>query len=255
MTDKSTQTTDDLLLSIFQDLNERPDFPVSDIRQKVAIISTPRCGSTFFCDVLHRTGLVGDPKEWINLRYLQAYAKLFGNNNIDIGRYLDFIFRKTTSPNGVFAINFHVSQHTEMLKHKFDVFSLGFDRIYYLYRRNKAEQAYSLAKAQLTDQWSADVKPLGDASATIDKTSIINSLLHISGSEDYYLANLHSKVGREFAYEDFSRLDQTPAFDEILTDLNIEDYEASWTSRMRQQRSKAENPQLVAFKKYLFPND
>ncbi len=82
-------TTDELLMDLFSDLDGRPDFPVKDIRKKVALVSTPRCGSSMFCDILKRTEKVGDPREWINPRYVEAYGKYFGLNNIDLGQYLE----------------------------------------------------------------------------------------------------------------------------------------------------------------------
>ena len=68
-------TTEERLIDIFSDIDKHPDFPIKEITKKVAIVSTPRCGSSMFCDVLRNTDRVGDPKEWINKRYLSAYSK------------------------------------------------------------------------------------------------------------------------------------------------------------------------------------
>ena len=123
-----SKTTDEKLLDLFSDLDKQHDFPVRELQKKVAIISTPRCGSSMFCDILRKTGVIGTPLEWVNMRYLGAYSKYFELNNIDMSQYLDFIYRKTTSPNGIFAINFHIEQYVEMLKHKFNIFDLNFDK-------------------------------------------------------------------------------------------------------------------------------
>ena len=90
-------TTEERLIDIFSDIDKHPDFPIKEITKKVAIVSTPRCGSSMFCDVLRNTDRVGDPKEWINKRYLSAYSRYFGINikDVDFSKYLDFIFRKT----------------------------------------------------------------------------------------------------------------------------------------------------------------
>ena len=38
-------TTDDRLVDVFRNLEERPDYLIKNIEKKIAIISTPRCGS------------------------------------------------------------------------------------------------------------------------------------------------------------------------------------------------------------------
>jgi len=90
----TTKTTDELLFDIFDKLKGKDDFPARSVRKRVAIISTPRCGSSMFCDVLRNTEYFGDPKEWINMRYVSAYAKLFDVKKIDINGYFDFLMQR-----------------------------------------------------------------------------------------------------------------------------------------------------------------
>lgn len=248
-------TTDELLMDLFSDLDRRPDFPVKDIRKKVALVSTPRCGSSMFCDILKRTEKVGDPREWINPRYVEAYGKYFGLNNIDLGQYLEFIFRKTASSNGIFVINFHVEQYKEVLELlKFDVFSLNFDKSYYLYRKEKIDQAYSLAKATITDQWSSRTNAAVEVQGGIGRARILQALIHISDSDEYYNKNMKSRIDREYFYEDFSSLDTTSAFTEVLTDLEITDFEPSWATSLEKQRSREDLSELTILKEYLIPS-
>ena len=248
-------TTEERLIDIFSDIDKHPDFPIKEITKKVAIVSTPRCGSSMFCDVLRNTDRVGDPKEWINKRYLSAYSRYFGINikDVDFSKYLDFIFRKTTTSNGIFSINFHIYQYAERLKYKFDAFSLNFYKAYYLYRKEKIDQAYSNAKAAITDQWSSDANNTNEIHGEIERSRILQELLYISNSDIYYIKNIRSHINREYFYEDFSSLETTSAFTEILSDLEITDFSSSWASSMKKQRTKDDLSEITKLKKYLSP--
>ena len=248
------RTTDERTMDVFSELDKRPDYPVTAIRQRVALISTPRCGSTMFCDILRNTGMVGHAEEWLNMRTLGAYSKYMGGDKINLGQYLDFILRKTTSSNGIFAINFHVSQHIDMMKNNFDIFKLGFDKIYYLYRKEKIDQAYSLAKAYLTDQWTTDTVGTREAPAQISRDRVIHSLLHIAQSEEYYSNNIKPVVTREYCYEDFSALDTTNAFTEVLDDLGLADIEPTWKTTLKKQSNHSDRSEVNDIKNYLFPS-
>lgn len=93
---------------LLRDLLQRADGPAP--LRKVAIISTPRSGSKYFCSALAATGRFGDPMEWAGPEWVHAHAKLTGASKIDPGAYLRFILARTTTPNGMFALNFHVHQ-------------------------------------------------------------------------------------------------------------------------------------------------
>jgi len=250
-----SKTTDEKLLDLFSDLDKQHDFPVRELQKKVAIISTPRCGSSMFCDILRKTGVIGTPLEWVNMRYLGAYSKYFELNNIDMSQYLDFIYRKTTSPNGIFAINFHIEQYVEMLKHKFNIFDLNFDKSYYLFRKEKINQAYSLAKASITDQWSFDTKSTNELKSKIGREKILQALIQISRSEDYYYdKNMKSFIDKEYFYEDFSSLDTTSTFSEILCELEIPPSKTHWTTSMKKQSKEEDWSELNTLKEYLSPS-
>lgn len=247
------QTTQEFLLDIFRDLRKRPDFPLEGIAKKVAFISTPRSGSTMFCDVLYRTGKCGHPMEWINTRYISAYAQLFQTQDIDITRYLEFVMRKTTSENGVFALNFHVEQHQEMLKHKVNIFDLGFDHCYYVYREQKLDQAYSLARASLTDQWTADTSGSRKIEGKIGRARILKALVHVAASEEFYEQQLRSRVTGEFAYEDFRDLGKTTAYASIFKDLGLNPESVAVSTDMKRQQRGQASEELAALKAYLDP--
>lgn len=245
--------TDERLRDLMRQLEARADFPLEKVHKKVAIISTPRSGSSMFCDILHNTELCGEPREWINMRYLDAYARVTGTKNIDITAYLHFIIRKTTSANGIFAINFHVEQHQAMLKHKVDIFDLGFDRCYYVYRRQKALQAYSLARASVTDQWSADTEPAREAEEELGFSRILGAMTHLAQSEAFHERHLKSRVDRAFFYEDFSRVGETRAYQAVFDDLEVEVAGLNPRTGLARQRASDMPAELERLRAYLWP--
>jgi len=246
-----TKSTDEKLYDIFASLNRKKNKTNATIKpQKIAIISTPRCGSSLFCDLLANTGQLGDPKEWINMRYISAYSRYFKTPNIDLGKYLKFVIEKTTTNNGCFSINFHISQFIEMHKKGFNVFDLGFDHIYFLSRNDKLAQAYSLAKAQITDQWSSSAKPIKNITGKIPHSAILKSLLHLTESEEFYHAQLKQHVTTEFVYEDFRNINQTDAFKQILIDCGAEASLALQTDYIKQAANE-EPDELISLRKIL----
>ena len=132
-------TTEQRLLNRFKQLNERADS--KNVDKSILIISTPRCGSTLYCDVLSDLNMIGQCKEWFNMRYISAYATFKGISNINFQEYLHFLKLKTTNNTGVFSVNVHVEQYIDLLKHNLDIAELGFDCVVYLSRKNKIAQA------------------------------------------------------------------------------------------------------------------
>lgn len=242
-------STDDWLLELFTVLLQEPDGPRPD--RKIAIISTPRCGSKLFCDFLRNSGRFGNPKEWMNMRYLSAYARLTGQQYIDVARYLEVVMAKTTTANGVFALNFHVEHYMFWEKQGIDLFAVGFDRVFRVYRRDRLAQALSLAKAWLTDQWSSKRAPRRDVVVADIQTAQILQALHMLGTyDDFYDANLAGRVDKEYAYEDFT--DDAGLFRDVLDACGIDHEDITALSSDRSiQRGQADMERLAALKAYL----
>lgn len=184
------------------------------------------------------------------MRYLAAYSKYFGLQNIDLQQYLSFVIKKTTSKNGCFAINFHVSQYVYLKSKGFDVFKLNFDHVYALCRKDKLSQAYSLSKARITDQWSAATKKLSTIDQPIPTSHIFKSLAHIAESEELYEKDLKSKTTAEFAYEDFSNLAETTVFEQVFSDCGVTE-NTTISSDFSKQRAGGVPVELLKLKQYL----
>jgi LPS sulfotransferase NodH len=213
------KSTDERLDGLFAELAQAPDGPIP--RTKVAIISTPRCGSKYFCESLASSGRFGRPLEWVNVLYISAYARLLGLKDVPLNQYFQFILAKTTSPNGVFAINFHVEQYLYWRDKNVDLLRFGFDKLYYVFRKDKLAQALSFAKATRSGQWRSTDRAIRDTSAAEMRNSeIFSALYNLSLHEEYYKAHLVKHVRREFRYEDYTASDR--CFHDVLADNGIE---------------------------------
>jgi len=233
------------------DLKGRKSIPLKNTDRKVLILSTPRSGSTLFCDVLNSTAKIGECREWFNMRYIAAFAKMNKTANINFSDYFNFISQKTIGNTGIFAVNIHIEQYMAMLNNKFDVKSLGFDYIVYLYRKDKISQAVSLSIAQISDQWSSSTNPLQDISGKINTKLISNALNNIVESEYIYNENFKSMTNIECCYEDFSDIGSTDCFSNILENLNIKIPKFRPEAPSKQQRNDFSNEVKTEFLKYL----
>ena len=205
--------------ALFAELREAEDGPIP--KRKIAIISTPRCGSKYFCESLASSRRFGRPLEWMNLNYIAAYPRQLGLKDIPLDQYFQFILAKTTSSNGVFAINFHVDQYRYWREKNVDLLRFGFDKLYYVFRKDKLAQALSFAKAGRTGQWRSTDRAIRDTSAAeIGNSEILLALHNLSVHEEYYKAHLAKHVQREYCYEDYTASDS--CFRDVLADNDIE---------------------------------
>ena len=123
------------------------------IKPKVtyAIVTSPRSGSTYFCDLLESTGIAGYPTEHLRL----AAQELARYCDFDYLRLLHNLLQYRTTDNGVFGTKLISHFLFEFQQTRFDfkqIFS-SLDKFIFLTRRDKLAQAVSLVLAQQTDIW------------------------------------------------------------------------------------------------------
>jgi len=214
------KTTDQILFDLMIDLNERRFSATSGVKKKLLVLSTERSGSSLFCEVLGGLNVVGECREWLNPRYLQAYAKMLGEPQVNVNQYVNFVISKTVNEAGVFALNLHIKDYQFWLERSFDVLSIGFDLIIYLHRRDKLAQAISLAKAEKFDSWSSSTK--SNDEKLIDNLDVVRALHHLIAQENNYVANLRHLVKFEYCYEEFSELARATPFFEVAEYLGVD---------------------------------
>jgi trehalose 2-sulfotransferase len=132
---------------------------VGDLRG-YAICTEQRTGSSYLCQVLASTGVLGRPLEYFNGPGMATFQPDYPQNTED---QLREITRQGATDNGVYGVK---------------LFSADFDRIarsgwtqrlpnlrfISLIRRDLLGQAISATRLAQTDQYSADVKPVREAS-------------------------------------------------------------------------------------------
>jgi LPS sulfotransferase NodH len=140
-------------------MDARLDFPRSaPLRKSYVVASSYRCGSTFFCSQLWRTGVLGAPGEYLNvgegrmLRDVMA-RRLQAASPED---YFAKLLARRTSRNGVFGMKAHFHHFEAALNWCPSMIRLLSPVTYiYLNRRDKLVQAVSMARAMQTDAWTS----------------------------------------------------------------------------------------------------
>jgi LPS sulfotransferase NodH len=242
---------DEAIFSVFERLDRAKKNSVKPLR-KIAIFSTPRSGSTYFCDVLLNSQAIGEPWEFFNRRFMATYSKYFKKTDIKFTDYLDFIYTKTTSESGTFSAKILMDQYMYFLKEKkFDLLSLGFDSIILLKRRDKIAQAYSYCKAHRSDQWNSTVKATVKVHPdTIKNANILNAMGRISSWEEYFDSHLSDKVNLNYVYEDLIK--QKNFHIEVLKDLKIDTSSINKSkSDLQPQTNENDLSRIKEFKKWI----
>jgi|GEM_PF-1127429 len=116
-----------------------------------AILTTPRSGSTFFCDLLSSTKIAGYPSEHLRL----AAQELAKYCNFDYLRLLHNLMEYRITKNGVFGTKFisHFLFELQGTKPNFRKIFQSLDKFILLVRKDKVAQAVSLVLAQKTEVW------------------------------------------------------------------------------------------------------
>jgi LPS sulfotransferase NodH len=144
-------------------MDPRLDFLRSTaLRKSYIVASSYRCGSTFFCAELWRTGVLGAPAEYMNIgdgRRLRdvMMTRLQATSPED---YVAKLLACRTSKNGVFGMKVHFHHFEPALSWCPSLLRRLAPVTYiYLNRRDKLAQAVSMAKAMQTDVWTSLDRP------------------------------------------------------------------------------------------------
>ena len=243
--------SDELKLALFKRLDQIERINVQPQR-KIAIFATPRSGSSYFCNSLSKTLSIGEPWEFFNMRFLEAYAAYFKKPDFKFTDYVDFIYTKTTSESGTFSVKILIEQYLYFLKEKkFDLLSLNFDNIILVSRDDKIAQSYSFAKALRSDQWSSLVKTsVNFYPDDIKNSFILECLQKITFWEDYFDSHLSHKINLKYKYEDFSKQKNFPF--EVLKDLKIDISSINKSkSDLQPQTNQNDLSRIKEFRKWL----
>lgn len=160
-----------LVLRLFADifinlLCERPLLQPSPKQNRkpslsYAIVTTPRSGSTYLCDLLDSTAIAGHPAEHLRL----ATQELARRCNFDYLPLLDNLMEYRTTGNDVFGTKLisHFLFELRQSKSDFKYIFQAINKFILLIRQDKVAQAVSLVLAQKTEVWHLHHNPQQDA--------------------------------------------------------------------------------------------
>ena len=244
-----TQSTDEFIFNIFKRIDQVQTSHIKPIR-KIAIFATPRSGSSFFCDFLRQTKIIGEPREWLNEKFTSAYANYSKKQKVSLKDYVNYIFTKTTSESGIFSIKILLQDYFIFLnKEKFDLLSLGFDDIIFLSRHDKVAQAYSLAKASISNQWVSFVKPSKELNLdNIKNSDILQHLHRLVLMEELFESHMPSNTYLKYVYEDFIKQTELPH--KVLNDLKLSiSPKTKFNSQLERQTTQHDLLRIEQFRK------
>lgn len=128
------------------------DFPEPVTPTRFFLVAfSPRSASTFLCHQLWRTGLLGAPDEYFDL-LTNMPDMICRLGTPSIAQYIQALFDKRTSPNGVFGFKANQTQF-ELLRSFNLLRNFPQPSFIYVDRRDRLAQAVSLAKAWQTNRW------------------------------------------------------------------------------------------------------
>lgn len=171
----------------------------------VVLLSTPRSGSTYLCQLLHRAGHCTMHEYFQREHYLPLLAQRWAcvdDRIIRWDRYASALEQNRTSAAGVLGINLHGSHLARYLEALPHFVAPQVDYVW-LTRRDKLRQAVSYGIARQTRQWSSAFEKAGEA--TYDYAFFLDKLQLIHRQENAIASFLHlgGIACRQICYEDF----------------------------------------------------
>ena len=145
-----------------REMSPERDFPGEiPVKQRYAILSSPRSGSTLLGRFLYETKMAGDPQEYFNPPLIGLERKRSGNDKLNMNQFLRVMEKRRTSPNGMFGMKMHYSQllgvfRTNKPTNNVVNFLRKLDKLIWIRRRDRIGQAISQAVAVKTNVWSSE---------------------------------------------------------------------------------------------------
>lgn len=169
-------------------------------QKSYAIVTTPRSGSTYLCDLLESTKIAGYPTEHLRL----AVQELTCNCNFDYLRLLHNLMQNRTTNNGVFGTKLisHFLFQLRQTKHDFRKIFNPINKFIFLSRRGKVAQAVSLVIAQKTEVWHLIKNAANNEvdhhsyQSKIDKINIDDTLLAEVKKKHQFLVNQETHLNK-----------------------------------------------------------
>lgn len=183
-----------------------------------AILTTPRSGSTYFCELLDSTGIAGHPYEHLRL----AAQELTRHCDFDYLRLLYNLMQYKTTSNGVFGTKLISHFLFEFLRAKPDCQQIfdSIDKYILLVRRDKVAQAVSLVIAQKTEIWHIRNNNNISYQSKLDHIDIDDSLLKNVEQKYNFINNQEARLRKILAKRKIDALEVV--YEDIVEDANFQ---------------------------------
>ena len=197
------------------------------------VFATPRSGSTFICDILGKTKLLGHPREHLLADLLPA----FFNTDLTFNEWIRTLVKHSFTPNGYSSTKLISHLFLEVLENYNEKPALVEDLLHYfkaypviyLIRSNKVRQAISLIIAKKTAVWHIkNEKQVTSSQVNLtldDGPDEIENMMVWFKEQEKQLEDFFRKAGivpHVYFYEDFSDELKSPAiYKEIAQYLNV----------------------------------
>lgn len=184
-----------------------------------AILTPPRSGSTYLCDLLDSTAISGHPSEHIRL----ATQELALHCNFDYLNLLGNLMEHRTTSNGVFGTKLisHFLFELKQAKPDFKKVFQSIDRFILLIRKDKVAQAVSLVLAQTTEVWHIHHNSKkASYQSILDSIEINDDLLDDVEQKVIFIKQQEARLKRVLANNNIEPL--LVVYEDILQDASAE---------------------------------
>lgn len=212
-------------VTLERQLSDERDFgQANETKLIYGVLCGHRMGSNLLSESLYLTGLLGDPMEFFNQRWLKKFREKHGSQYSDFPSFLAFLKSRRTSPNGVFGYNLKVDQFKNVIPNNFNGTQWApslvqqTEKFVFLRRRDRLDQAISTYIGRQRDTFripiEADVKE-------------IHKIIEDVPFKPFVLSNqVASAIEQDKVWENFLEKSDKPVFEIYYEDM-VADFESS----------------------------
>lgn len=184
-----------------------------------AILTTPRSGSTYLCDLLTSTKIAGHPSEHLRL----AAQELSRHCNFNYLTLLDKLMASRVTNNSVFGTKLisHFLFELKQTKPDFKQVFKSIDKFILLIRKDKLAQAVSLVVAQKTEVWHLHNNGKNNNyQAKLENIEINNQLLDNVEQKHDFICKQEARLQKILANNQIEPL--IVVYEDILTNAELQ---------------------------------
>ena len=212
-------------ITLERQLSDERDFPAgSEVKRTYGILCGHRMGSNLLSETLFLTGLMGDPMEFFNKRWLTKFFDKHGAQYSNFDLFYKFLQSRRTSPNGTFGYNLKVDQFRGILPGRFGSDQVGrrllrdTEKFVFLRRRDRLDQAISAYIGRSRDTFRIP--------AEANVSEIHEIVQDVPFEPGRITEHLHSLVNHDRAWETFLQKTPKPWIEIYYEDL-VSDFDGT----------------------------